>query len=120
MTTKLELKANTQELRSGTDETTTTQDTKQRSDKGDENEVAIISLIGSHQSKCLFQFHPVEDRIHHAGMDGLLRNCATGCRVDEAFTMDDLVDSISADTSGLRCGHVQLRIVFITPVWTVC
>ncbi|ROL49985.1 hypothetical protein DPX16_22326 [Anabarilius grahami] len=49
-------------------------------------------------------------------MDGLLRNCATGCRVDEAFTMDDLVDSISADTSGLRCGHVQLRIVFITPV----
>ncbi|ROI15089.1 hypothetical protein DPX16_15530 [Anabarilius grahami] len=29
--------------------------------------------------------------------------------------MDDLVDSISADTSGLRCGHVQLRIVFITP-----
>ncbi|ROJ30525.1 hypothetical protein DPX16_2378 [Anabarilius grahami] len=30
--------------------------------------------------------------------------------------MDDLVDSISADTSGLRCGHVQLRIVFITPV----
>ncbi|ROL52198.1 Kelch domain-containing protein 1 [Anabarilius grahami] len=65
-------------------------------------------------------FHPVEDRIHHAGMDGLLGNCATGCRVDEAFTMDDLVDSISADTSGLRCGHVQLRIVFITPVWTVC
>ncbi|ROJ25234.1 hypothetical protein DPX16_20047 [Anabarilius grahami] len=49
-------------------------------------------------------------------MDGLLRNCATGCRVDEAFMMDDLVDSISADTSGLRCGHVQLRIVFITPV----
>ncbi|ROJ64718.1 hypothetical protein DPX16_3740 [Anabarilius grahami] len=49
-------------------------------------------------------------------MDGLLRNCATGCRVDEAFTMDDLVDSISADTSGLRCGHVQLRIVFITPI----
>ncbi|ROL50814.1 hypothetical protein DPX16_15058 [Anabarilius grahami] len=48
-------------------------------------------------------------------MDGLLMNCATGCRVDEAFTMDDLVDSISADTSGLRCGHVQLRIVFITP-----
>ncbi|ROI15747.1 hypothetical protein DPX16_23243 [Anabarilius grahami] len=48
-------------------------------------------------------------------MDGLLRNCATGCRVDEAFTMDDLVDPISADTSGLRCGHVQLRIVFITP-----
>ncbi|ROI26621.1 hypothetical protein DPX16_21564 [Anabarilius grahami] len=82
--------------------------------------VAIISLIGSHQSKCLFQFHPVEDRIHHAGMDGLRRNCATGCRVDEAFKMDDLVDSISADTSGLRCGHVQLRIVFITPVWTVC
>ncbi|ROI15620.1 C-type lectin domain family 4 member F [Anabarilius grahami] len=78
-------------------------------------QVAIISLIGSHQSKCLFQFHPVEDRIHHVGMDGLLRNCATGCRVDEAFTMDDLVDSISADTSGLRCGHVQLRIVFITP-----
>ncbi|ROL50520.1 Zona pellucida sperm-binding protein 4 [Anabarilius grahami] len=61
---------------------------------------------------------PVEDRIHHAGMDGLLRNCATGCRVDEAFTMDDLVDSISADTSGLRCGHVQLRIVFITPAYT--
>ncbi|ROI69421.1 hypothetical protein DPX16_14361 [Anabarilius grahami] len=82
--------------------------------------VAIISLIGSQQSKYLFQFHPVEDRIHHAGMDGLLRNCATGCRVDEAFTMDDLVDSISADTSGLRCGRVQLRIVFITPVWTVC
>ncbi|ROI90138.1 hypothetical protein DPX16_23599 [Anabarilius grahami] len=48
-------------------------------------------------------------------MDGLLRNCATGCRVDDVFTMDDLVDSISADTSGLRCGHVQLRIVFITP-----
>ncbi|ROL44929.1 hypothetical protein DPX16_22914 [Anabarilius grahami] len=48
-------------------------------------------------------------------MDGLLRNCATGCRVDEAFTMDDLVDSISADTSGMRCGHVQLRIVFIKP-----
>ncbi|ROL48360.1 hypothetical protein DPX16_20713 [Anabarilius grahami] len=47
-------------------------------------------------------------------MDGLLRSCATGFRVDEAFTMDDLVDSISA-TSGLRCGHVQLRIVFITP-----
>ncbi|ROL41903.1 hypothetical protein DPX16_1808 [Anabarilius grahami] len=58
--------------------------------------------------------------IHHAGMDSLLRNCATGCRVDEAFAVDDLVDSISADTSGLRCGHVQLRIVFITPVWTVC
>ncbi|ROJ70168.1 hypothetical protein DPX16_13889 [Anabarilius grahami] len=86
----------------------------------DYSKVAIISLIGSQQSKCLFQFHPVEDRIHHAGMDGLLRNCATGCRVDEAFTMDDLVDSISSDTSGLRCGHVQLRIVFITPVWTVC
>ncbi|ROJ66313.1 hypothetical protein DPX16_16576 [Anabarilius grahami] len=49
-------------------------------------------------------------------MDGLLRICATGCRVDEAFTMDDLVDSISADTSGLRFGHVQLRIVFITPL----
>ncbi|ROL48824.1 Alpha-aminoadipic semialdehyde dehydrogenase [Anabarilius grahami] len=49
-------------------------------------------------------------------MDGLLRNCGTGFRVDEAFTMDDLVDSISADTSGLRCGHVQLRIVFITPL----
>ncbi|ROJ29383.1 hypothetical protein DPX16_13827 [Anabarilius grahami] len=48
-------------------------------------------------------------------MDGLLRNYATGCRVDEAFTMDDLVDLISADTSGLRCGRVQLRIVFITP-----
>ncbi|ROI79324.1 hypothetical protein DPX16_7212 [Anabarilius grahami] len=47
-------------------------------------------------------------------MDGLLRNCATGCRVDDVFTMDDLVDSISADTSGLRCGHAQLRIVFIT------
>ncbi|ROL43989.1 Calcium-activated chloride channel regulator 3A-1 [Anabarilius grahami] len=47
--------------------------------------------------------------------DGLLRNCGTGCRVDEAFTMDDLVDSISADTSGLRCGRVQLRIAFITP-----
>ncbi|ROJ28549.1 hypothetical protein DPX16_4190 [Anabarilius grahami] len=62
----------------------------------------------------------VEDRIHHAGMDSLLRNCATGCCVDEAFTMDDLVDLISADTSGLRCGHAQLRIVFITPVWTVC
>ncbi|ROL52802.1 hypothetical protein DPX16_2308 [Anabarilius grahami] len=62
---------------------------------------------------------PVEDRIHHAGMDGLLRNCATGCRVDEAFTMDDLVDSISADTSGLRCGHVQLRIVFITPEFLI-
>ncbi|ROL45658.1 hypothetical protein DPX16_17774 [Anabarilius grahami] len=43
-------------------------------------------------------------------MDGLLRNCATGCRVDEAFTMDDLVDSISADTSGLRCGPVEDRI----------
>ncbi|ROI81137.1 NLR family CARD domain-containing protein 3 [Anabarilius grahami] len=38
MTTKLELKTNTQELQSGTDETTTTQDTKQQSDKGDENE----------------------------------------------------------------------------------
>ncbi|ROL03931.1 hypothetical protein DPX16_23366 [Anabarilius grahami] len=63
-------------------------------------------------SRCLSRF---EDRIHHAGMDGLLRNCATGCRVDEAFTMDDLVDSMSADTSGLRCGRVQLRIVFITP-----
>ncbi|ROL55339.1 Threonylcarbamoyladenosine tRNA methylthiotransferase [Anabarilius grahami] len=57
----------------------------------------------------------VEDRIHHAGMDGLLMNCATGCRVDDVFTMDDLVNLISADTSGLRCGHVQLRIVFITP-----
>ncbi|ROJ30497.1 hypothetical protein DPX16_23578 [Anabarilius grahami] len=43
-------------------------------------------------------------------MDGLLRNCATGCRVDEAFTMDDLDDSISADTSGLRCGPVEDRI----------
>ncbi|ROL47716.1 hypothetical protein DPX16_16088 [Anabarilius grahami] len=63
----------------------------------------------------IMPFHPVEDRIHHTGMDGLLRNCATGCRVDEAFTMDDLVDTISADTSGLRWGHVQLRIVFITP-----
>ncbi|ROL53207.1 hypothetical protein DPX16_11633 [Anabarilius grahami] len=66
-------------------------------------------------AECAVHFHPVEDRIHHVGMDGLLRNCATGCPVDEAFTMDDLVDSISADTSGLRCGHVQLRIVFITP-----
>ncbi|ROL48347.1 hypothetical protein DPX16_21833 [Anabarilius grahami] len=51
-------------------------------------------------------------------MDSFLRNSATGCRVDEAFTMDDLVDSISADTSGLRCGHVQLRIIFIMPVFS--
>ncbi|ROL55246.1 hypothetical protein DPX16_5756 [Anabarilius grahami] len=65
---------------------------------------------GSQHSKYLFQFHPVEDRIHHASMDALLRNCATGCRVDEAFTMDDLADSISADTSGLRCGPVEDRI----------
>ncbi|ROL54222.1 hypothetical protein DPX16_10645 [Anabarilius grahami] len=43
-------------------------------------------------------------------MDGLLRNCATGCRVDEAFKMDDLADSISADTSGLCCGPVEDRI----------
>ncbi|ROL46361.1 hypothetical protein DPX16_9096 [Anabarilius grahami] len=40
-------------------------------------------------TKYLFQFHPVEDRIHHAGMDGLLRNCATGCRVDDVFIVDD-------------------------------
>ena len=63
-------------------------------------QAAIISPMGLQQSK---YFHPVEDRIHHTGMDGLLRSCATGCCVDEAFTMDDLVDSISADTSGLRC-----------------
>ncbi|ROL45265.1 hypothetical protein DPX16_17876 [Anabarilius grahami] len=54
---------------------------------------------------------PVEDRIHHASMDGLLRNCATGCRVDDVFTMDDLVDSISADTSGLRCGRVMAPVL---------
>ncbi|ROL53182.1 hypothetical protein DPX16_21115 [Anabarilius grahami] len=78
-----------------------------------------VTLVNPNPRAALWSC-PVEDRIHHAGMDGLLRNCATGCRVDEAFTMDDLVDSISADTSGLRCGHVQLRIVFITPVWTVC
>ena len=70
-------------------------------------QVAIISPMGLQQSKYLFQFHPVEDRINHAGMDGLLRSCATGCRVDEAFTMDDLVDSISADTSGVHCGRVK-------------
>ncbi|ROL52547.1 hypothetical protein DPX16_11652 [Anabarilius grahami] len=78
------------------------------------------AAVRHHITRAALWSCPVEDRIHHAGMDGLLRNCATGCRVDEAFTMDDLVDSISADTSGLRCGHVQLRIVFITPVWTVC
>ncbi|ROJ62413.1 Solute carrier family 22 member 5 [Anabarilius grahami] len=49
---------------------------------------------GTYISTIVTEFHPVEDRIHHAGMDGLLRNCATGCRVDEAFTMDDLADSI--------------------------
>ncbi|XP_051768452.1 bone morphogenetic protein 7a isoform X2 [Ctenopharyngodon idella] len=63
--------------------------------------------MGSQHSKYLFQFHPVEDSIHHAGMDGLLRNCATGCRVNEAFTVDDLVDSISADTWG--CVMVMSR-----------
>ncbi|ROL53301.1 hypothetical protein DPX16_23818 [Anabarilius grahami] len=79
-------------------------------------EVVHVAILGGLQEQPLEEgFHPVEDRIHHGGMDGLL-NCATGCRVDEAFTTDDLVDSISADTSGLRCGHVQLRIVFITPV----
>ncbi|ROL47949.1 hypothetical protein DPX16_21816 [Anabarilius grahami] len=56
----------------------------------------------------------VEDRIHHAGMDGLLRNCATGCRVDDVFTMDDLVDSISADTSGLRCGRFTFPVCVIS------
>ncbi|ROL48799.1 hypothetical protein DPX16_23449 [Anabarilius grahami] len=71
------------------------------------------------ERSAFLKLNRVEDRIHHAGMDGLLRNCATGCRVDEAFTMDDLVDSISADTSGLRCGHVQLRIVFITPCFGI-
>ncbi|ROI15829.1 SLAIN motif-containing protein-like [Anabarilius grahami] len=44
-------------------------------------------------------------------MDGLLRNCGTGCRVDEAFIVDDLVDSISADTSGLRCGRVRAPVL---------
>ncbi|ROL42380.1 hypothetical protein DPX16_8259 [Anabarilius grahami] len=48
-------------------------------------------------------------------MDGLLGNCATGCRVDEAFTMDDLVDSISADTSGLRCRRVMAPV--LGPSW---
>ncbi|ROI96428.1 hypothetical protein DPX16_23647 [Anabarilius grahami] len=43
----------------------------------------------------------------HWRQDRLLRNCATGCRVDEAFTVDDPVDSTSADTSGLRCGRVK-------------
>jgi len=77
-------------------------------------QAAIISLMGSQQSKYLFQFHPVEDRIHHAGKDGLLRNCATGCRVDEAFTVDDLVDLISADTSGLHCGRVKAQVLDLT------
>ena len=70
--------------------------------------------MGSQQSKYLFQFHPVEDRIHHTGMDGVLWNCATGCRVDEAFTVDGLVDSISADTLGLRCGHVKAQVLDLT------
>ncbi|ROL42187.1 hypothetical protein DPX16_1372 [Anabarilius grahami] len=51
-------------------------------------------------------------------MDGLLRNCDTGCRVDEDFTVDDLVDSISADTSGLRCRRVKeqdLDLTWIRP-----
>ena len=47
-------------------------------------------------------------------MDGVLRSCATGCRVDEAFTMDDLVGSISADTSGLRCGRVKAPVLGLT------
>ncbi|ROL45519.1 hypothetical protein DPX16_17635 [Anabarilius grahami] len=92
--------------------------TEKRMARGDERNQSTSLLMGT--AWAALWSCPVEDRIHHAGMDGLLRNCATGCRVDEAFTMDDLVDSISADTSGLRCGHVQLRIVFITPVWTVC
>ena len=37
-----------------------------------------------------------------------------GCRVDEAFTGDDLVDSISADTSGLRCGRVKVQVLGLT------
>ncbi|ROL55344.1 hypothetical protein DPX16_22820 [Anabarilius grahami] len=55
-------------------------------------------------------------------MDGLLRNCATGCRVDEAFTMDDLVDSISADTSGLRCGRVMAPVLGLSwiPAYHIC
>ena len=77
-------------------------------------QVAIICPIGLQHSKYLFQFSPVEDRIHHTGMDGLLRSCATGCCVDEAFTMDDLVDSISADTSGLRCGRVKAPVLGLT------
>ncbi len=73
----------------------------------------VISQIGIGTFKI---FNPVlvEDWIHHAGMDGLLRSCATGCRVDEAFPMDDLVDSISADTSGLRCGRVKAQVLDLT------
>ena len=37
-----------------------------------------------------------------------------GCRVDEAFTGDDLVDSISADASGLRCGRVKVQVLGLT------
>ncbi|ROL42488.1 hypothetical protein DPX16_9611 [Anabarilius grahami] len=37
-----------------------------------------------------------------------------GCRVDEAFTVEDLVDSISADTSELRCGRVKAQILGLT------
>ncbi|XP_067252963.1 hatching enzyme 1.2-like [Chanodichthys erythropterus] len=35
------------------------------------------------------------------GMDSLLRSCATGCRDDEAFTMDDLGADVKAPILGL-------------------
>ncbi|CAM4596718.1 unnamed protein product [Leuciscus chuanchicus] len=48
-----------------------------------------------------------QDRSHHTGIDtDLLRISADGCRVDEAFTGESLVDTTSADTSGMRCGRV--------------
>ncbi|XDV39484.1 hypothetical protein PO909_008728 [Leuciscus waleckii] len=47
-----------------------------------------------------------EDR-SHAGMEtSLLRISADGCCVDEDFTGESLVDTISADTSGMCCGRV--------------
>ncbi|XP_067315256.1 nuclear factor erythroid 2-related factor 2b isoform X2 [Pseudorasbora parva] len=66
--------------------------------------------------KYFIQFLLLEDRIQHAGMEtklvigvcrglvwflwSLLRICADGCRVSEAFTGDFLVDRISGDLQG--------------------
>ena len=67
--------------------------------------IQVRSQIRLEQSE-YFQFNLVEDR-SYAGMEiSLLRISADGCRVDEAFTGESLVDTISADTSGMCCGRV--------------